>query len=529
MDTLRISIAARAFGLALMLGLTLLAQESAAWQTFLLGVAIAVVGSVLTSRPALRPAAVALGEGVGVALLVGSTLADAGIMLPYLAVASFVAGLYGGHRWWLATLLGQGSALLLMMVVSPSAVDVGLRQSIATWIAVAAGLGLVGAQLRSQQATLGATDASYKTARDLLAQLRELSSRLTEGLDPVSTADRIMSVAAEEVGADYAAVYIRSDDGAPLPLAYSSREASSALHDVDGLVGRCVASGEPVIRAHRQALPLVAEDRMIGVLVLQTPESPRPEVVQRCVETLAADVLRLDTSLLFDLVRSEATAEERQRLAREVHDGIAQDVASLGYLVDDLLFTDDEAERVERIRELRGELTRVVAELRLSVFDLRNRVESTEGLGSAISAFARQVGSRSDLTVHLTLDEGPHRLRPDVEQEMLRIAQEAMNNARKHSAGQNLWVRCTVYPPYAEIVVRDDGEGLGSGRSDSHGLRIMQERAERIGADLELTDGGQLRGTTLTVRLDGPGTGSYIGEASEASDIMAGAPREEAS
>jgi signal transduction histidine kinase len=120
-----------------------------------------------------------------------------------------------------------------------------------------------------------------------------------------------------------------------------------------------------------------------------------------------------------------------------------------------------------------------------------------------VASYARHVGSHSDLTVHVTLDESTVRLRPKVEAELLRIAQESINNARRHSDGQNLWVHCKVQPPYAEIDVVDDGQGLGVGREDSHGLKIMRERADRIGADLEITspavDG---RGTRVSIRLD---------------------------
>ncbi|MDP9823564.1 sensor histidine kinase [Nocardioides massiliensis] len=503
MNVQRITAAARAFGLALMLGLALLTPGAGVFQTLILGTALAAAGLMLEAAPQLRSRIVALGEGTGAALLVGSTMVNADTMLPYLAAMAFVAGVHGGWRWSIATVVSEAAALLLMTSIAGTVGEAAFWRSAITWIAVGAGLGVVGAQLRAQAKVHGQVDASYRDARALLAQLRDLSSRLTDGLDPISVTDRIMGKATDRLDALHCAVIIRGDaDSAPLPLSFSSREASEALTDIDSLVRRCIKTGNMVNRGRRQALPLRADDRVVGVLVVDCEEPPAGHAVAAVVRELAPEALRLDTALLFDSVRSEATAEERQRLAREVHDGIAQDVASLGYLVDDLLFAEDEDERIERIRELRGELTRVVAELRLSVFDLRNRVESTEGLGSALSAFARQIGSRSDLTVHLTLDEAPHRLRPDVEQELLRIAQEAMNNARKHSGGHNLWVRCTVYPPYAEIVVRDDGHGLGEGRADSHGLRIMQERAARIGADLELSDGGQMRGTTLSVRLD---------------------------
>ncbi len=524
MNTQRVTAAARAFGLALMLGLALLTPGGGVYQTLILGTALAAAGQMLEAARQVRSRIVALGEGTGAALLVGSTLVDAEVMLPYLATMCFVAGLHGGGRWAVMTVGSETAALVLMTATTGSLGTADFWRPATTWLAVGAALGLVSAQLRTQQWQRGHSDASYRDARALLAQLRELSTHLTDGLDPVSVADRIMGKAIDRLDATHCAVIICEED-APLPLAYSSRESSDALSDVDSLVRRCIKTGRIVNRGRRQALPLRVDERVVAVLVVECEQPPSGQAVAACSRELRPEALRLDTSLLFDSVRSDATAEERQRLAREVHDGIAQDVASLGYLVDDLLFTDDEEERTERIRELRGELSRVVAELRLSVFDLRNRVESTEGLGSALSAFARQIGSRSDLTVHLTLDEAPHRLRPDVEQELLRIAQEAMNNARKHSGGHNLWVRCTVYPPYAEIVVRDDGHGLGEGRADSHGLRIMSERAQRIGADLQLTDGGQLRGTTLTVRLDAPRQAPYS-HGQTAPDAQTPAPHE---
>ena len=113
-------------------------------------------------------------------------------------------------------------------------------------------------------------------------------------------------------------------------------------------------------------------------------------------------------------------------------------------------------------------------------------MDTLSSLGTALSDYVQQVGARSNLTVHLTLDEAPTRLRSEVETELLRIAQEAITNARKHSTAQNLWVDCWVQPPSASITVRDDGVGLRTGRDDSYGLRIMRERAERIDARLEV-------------------------------------------
>ena len=97
----------------------------------------------------------------------------------------------------------------------------------------------------------------------------------------------------------------------------------------------------------------------------------------------------------------------------------------------------------------------------------------------------RQVGALSGLTVHLVLHEDIRRLGIETETELLRIAQEAIANARRHAQALNLWVELRVEPPYAFLQVSDDGIGLGSTRDDSFGLEIMRERASRIGASLQ--------------------------------------------
>ena len=103
----------------------------------------------------------------------------------------------------------------------------------------------------------------------------------------------------------------------------------------------------------------------------------------------------------------------------------------------------------------------MVADLRLSIFDLRSDVSATNGLGSALSDYVRQVGAKSDLTVHLTLNEAATRLSPAVEGELLRIAQEAITNARKHASARQpvggLLDRARRRPASPS---RDDGRGI---------------------------------------------------------------------
>ncbi len=112
------------------------------------------------------------------------------------------------------------------------------------------------------------------------------------------------------------------------------------------------------------------------------------------------------------------------------------------------------------MRALRRELTRIISELRLSIFDLRSEVHADIGLGSALSDYVRSVGTGSSLTVHLILDEAPSRLGIETETELMRIAQEAITNARRHAGAENLWVTCRVDPPRALLRIEDDGSGV---------------------------------------------------------------------
>ena len=245
-------------------------------------------------------------------------------------------------------------------------------------------------------------------------------------------------------------------------------------------------------------VPMMIRETVVGLVAIERRGQPwTREEVLAIQGTLAADAVRVDAALLFDDVRTLATAEERQRLAREIHDGMAQEVASLGYLVDDLLSRSVGAER-ERLEQLRAELSRVVTELRYSIFDLRREVGPGASLTSVLAEHARHVGQTAGMAVHLELAESPARLRPAIESELLRIAQEAIANARKHSRASNLWVTCLVDAPDVYLRVEDDGQGLLASRDDSFGLAIMRERAERAACEIKVSTraGG---GTTVEV------------------------------
>jgi signal transduction histidine kinase len=236
---------------------------------------------------------------------------------------------------------------------------------------------------------------------------------------------------------------------------------------------------------------------------LDPQEMDLPRRLSALDRRLSPATVRLDTAVLFLAFRDSATVEERRRLAREMHDGVAQELASLGYFVDTLVDGEPAgSSKARQLAMLRERLTMVVGEVRRSVQTLRTEIGENDSLGTAIGSLARHLSASSGIPIHVTLDEQTTRLRPEVESELLRIAQEAMTNAVRHSGANAINVHCSVAPPVAEVVVADNGRGLGPGRDDSHGLEIMRERAALVDGELRVSD-NRPQGTVVSVRLDG--------------------------
>jgi signal transduction histidine kinase len=234
------------------------------------------------------------------------------------------------------------------------------------------------------------------------------------------------------------------------------------------------------------------------------------ERIRRLRRELRDRAVHLDTALLFAAFRDAATRDERRRLAREMHDGLAQDIASLGYLVDGLAEEAGVEAQQERIAVLRDRISTIVAEVRRSLITLRSTVHADESLGAAISSVARHLSESSGVPIHVTLEERNDRLLPEVEGELFRIAQEAITNAVRHAEASAIEVTCRVRAPAARITVADDGRGMQAPRHDSQGLSIMRERARLVNAALEIgeTPGG---GLTVSVVIGGDELSSPAG------------------
>lgn len=332
----------------------------------------------------------------------------------------------------------------------------------------------------------------------LLTELVQATRSLPTGLDEVSTARQLLTELKVLAPFDRGVLFSRdpSDHLTIVALQGTDRVAwSPNLDDTrwdDALHGE-LTHGPGSFSEPRSGfavvIPLRLQDRTIGVVGLERMDGDWSAAELASAQRRADDfALRFDASALFSQLRATATMEERKRLAREIHDGVAQQVTSVAYLMDTI--TDDlPASSQDQLVPVRDGLSEIIEELRFSIWELRSDVQSDRGLGATLSAYLRDVGAASGLKVHTVLNEAASRLSPTVETALLRIAQEAVTNVLKHADAQNLWVNCTLDPTGALLRIADDGQGrVAQLRWDSFGMQIMRERAVGIGALLEIRD-----------------------------------------
>lgn len=200
-----------------------------------------------------------------------------------------------------------------------------------------------------------------------------------------------------------------------------------------------------------------------------------------------------------------AANEERIRIARELHDGLGQSLAYLGFEMDRLLNQYEVGVRITGdLQQLREDLRDATRELRDTLCDLRTDVSAERGLVDVIEQLVHRVRSRSSLEIQVDAERGA-RLGIAQERELWRIAQEALTNVERHSKASAVRVVWRCDGKRAELCVIDNGIGFDqhADHADRFGLLGMRERASSIGATLELvTSPG--RGTTVRCTVAPP-------------------------
>jgi ligand-binding sensor domain-containing protein/signal transduction histidine kinase len=185
----------------------------------------------------------------------------------------------------------------------------------------------------------------------------------------------------------------------------------------------------------------------------------------------------------------KAVAEERGRLARELHDAVTQTLFSASLIAEVLpqLWQRDRDEALRRLEELRQLNRGALAEMRTLLLELRPAALEKAELRDLLRQLADALRSRAGLAIVVEADQVCS-LPTDVKVAFYRIAQEALNNIVKHARANQVNVRLRCEGGAVELEITDDGKGFDPTEvsAEHHGLRIMRERAEAIGAQFQV-------------------------------------------
>lgn len=396
-----------------------------------------------------------------------------------------------------------------------------------------------------QQETLAIVAADFAASaeavqgrtRDLLTLFEVDRSIRAEG-NLARLLDSLLTRMAARVGAAGAGVFLRDEEGV-LELRAAVGDAGRAalaaptppLRSGEGPVGRAVAARESVVvRAldddARQAggplfvgagsatfLPLVVGEPTagaLGVVVLTHPEPGRFDDASLPFLTLLANQVALAVRNADAYLQAEelAIAEERARIAREIHDGVAQSLAFAALKLDlvSRLFAKDPVKADAELRRAKETIREMIREVRRSIFALRPVDLERFGLVETLRRYAIDFGQQNDVAVQIDLAPLGG-LSMKSEAVLFRTFQEAMNNVAKHSRARSVRVVLEADGEAVALVVEDDGVGFAPDEVDDRvtsagglGLRQMAERVAKRGGHLDvISTAGQ--GTTVRVRV----------------------------
>jgi signal transduction histidine kinase len=300
----------------------------------------------------------------------------------------------------------------------------------------------------------------------------------------------------------------------------------------EGLPGVAAASGEPVVVhdlasdprfLRRQvtelgyqsfcALPLRRRGEIVGVLgvAARRREALAGQAEHRLLEGIGEQLaVAIENARLHRRVLDDAVLEERERLARELHDGLAQ---VLGYVntqtlaIKRLLASGRTSAAEAHVAEMETTAKGAYTDVREAILGLRPRQAGLlESVRSSVADFARMTG----IAVHVEVSGGAETmtLPPTAEIQLARIVQEALSNVRKHAHATEATVTIETAGGELAVEVADDGRGFDAETPrrtgwPHFGLQTMRERAEAVGGRLEI-DSTPGRGTRITMRVPLP-------------------------
>ena len=242
------------------------------------------------------------------------------------------------------------------------------------------------------------------------------------------------------------------------------------------------------------SVPLIAQRRPVGVVNLgsRQPRFVTPEEVALLAAIGQQIGVAVENARLYEQAQQLAVMQERNRLARDLHDSVTQALYGI------TLYSEAAARQIQvgetalaraHVSDIRITAQESLREMRLLIYELRRPVLKREGLAAALQARLEAVEARVGMETTFEYD-GDQQLSPEAEEALYWIAQEALNNVLKHARAGRVSVRLLLNGGRVILEVADDGAGFEPDLvqpKGGYGLRTMQERANRLGGELTVT------------------------------------------
>jgi signal transduction histidine kinase len=359
-----------------------------------------------------------------------------------------------------------------------------------------------------------------------LGALNDITNLVLSGAKEASLLESIAEHARALVGADAATIATLDGPGPDLVIsaAVGSRAADLIGHAVpasDSVSGHVLRSGESVVfvdvttesRAYQPIarlghhgptlfVPLRVPGGIKGTLMVANLRGGRrfEEKDRQLVESFAdAASVAIDYDRVQAEVRRLGLMEERERIAKELHDGIIQSLFAVGMSLQGTALMAGSEEVSVRIEHAVEELDRVIRDLRNYIFGLRPGILADRQLDQALRELGAQMQARSRETVEIVVDSALAARLSARSAEIVQLTREALSNAARHAQAKRVVVRLERNGSNAVLSIEDDGVGFASDHpSDGNGLRNMRERAAGLGGTLKLASKPG-KGTTLRI------------------------------
>jgi signal transduction histidine kinase len=457
-----------------------------------------------------------------VLMMVGAVLAGAGQWMGSYAAAgafclllvpAFRAGETFGRLAALFT-VAVGAGVGVLGTAAQHHLDAEYLISSTQWYGLAFLLGVLGGWstfLRSKGLTAKVTPWAAQEAAVLLRRLDTLAGSIDGGFDAPTSAELLLDAVKAKISDSRTAVLVGfgAEPAVPLALRGIDRLPWPDPITSDCVLGRVWRTGiaeagtwtsEDGDQRALMAAPLRDPDgARIGVVVAdRVPTAPfEVKDLHALVDLAEVHSANLDVALIFTALRQRAAFEERERLAREMHDGIAQELVALGYRIDVARRqAANLAPQLEPVLdEVRSDLSAVLTDLRLRIADLRLAVRPDQGLGAVVGARLQQFGASVGLTVGLRLSESVYRLPAHLETLIYRLILDVLADARHADDTTAIELCLDVDAPQAWLNISHDGT------TDLRADAFLDHPLTALGAEIVVKPGDS--GVVVTLALNG--------------------------